>query len=161
MAPYVPRIAFAIAAVCFSLASLTVQRPASAAVNEVDTPVGFWQTFDDHTHAPRGTIRIFEQDGKLFGRIERMPHGRDGRDLCTACTDDRKDQPLDGLVIIRNMQRSPVDPHEWAGGDVLDPDSGRLYRFTMRLGDDGGKLLARGFIGISLLGRTQTWARLP
>lgn len=154
-------IAFAVTAAGISLASLTVQPPAIAATSESDTPIGRWQTFDDRTHAPGGTIHIFEKNGKLFGRIERMPDGRDGRDLCTACTDERKDQPLDGLVIIRNMARSAEDPKEWGGGDVLDPDSGKLYRFRMRVEDHGAKLLARGFVGISLLGRSQTWARLP
>jgi uncharacterized protein (DUF2147 family) len=132
-----------------------------AAAVDIDSPIGRWQTYDDRTHQARGMVRIFEKDGKLFGRIERRPEKRDPSDLCTACNDERKDQPIDGLVIIRNMSKSDQDPLEWVGGDVVDPDTGRVYRFRMRVEDRGETLVVRGFFGVSLLGRTQTWKRIP
>jgi uncharacterized protein (DUF2147 family) len=128
--------------------------PSSAA--ESSSPVGEWKTFDDKTGKARAIVRIYEQDGKLFGKIERslMP-GAEGR-VCTACTDDRKGQPMLGLIIIRDMKRTDDG---YAGGDILDPDNGSVYRCKFHLEENGAKLVLRGFIGISLLGRTQTWER--
>jgi uncharacterized protein (DUF2147 family) len=146
--------------VCIALAAgLCTHRVALALENE--SPVGHWQTYDDHTKAPRGMIRIYEKDGKLFGHIERAAEKMNDRDVCSVCTDDRRDKPIDGLVIIRNMVRSADQPLEWTGGDILDPDTGKLYRFKMRVEDHGAKLVVRGFLGLSLLGRTQTWMRIP
>ncbi len=125
-----------------------------------ETPIGRWQTFDDHTNAPRGIVRIFEQDGRLFGRVERGDEQKKDHAVCTVCPDDRKDQPIDGLVIIRNLAHSPDDPLEWSGGDILDPDTGKIYRVKVHVEDHGARLVVRGFLGVSLLGRTQTWKRL-
>jgi uncharacterized protein (DUF2147 family) len=128
---------------------------------DTDSPVGRWQTYDDRTNQPRGMVRIYDQDGKLFGRVERAADKKGDGAVCTACTDDRRGQPIEGLVIIRNMAKSADDPLEWTGGDVLDPENGKIYRFRMKLEDHGATLQARGFIGISLIGRTQTWKRIP
>ena len=118
--------------------------------------MGVWKTFDDKTGKARAIVRIYEQDGRLFGKIERsMTPAAESR-VCAACTDERKDQPMLGLVIIRNMKRSDDG---YAGGDILDPDSGWVYRCKMHLEEGGTKLVVRGFIGISLLGRTQIWER--
>jgi uncharacterized protein (DUF2147 family) len=118
--------------------------------------MGEWKTFDDKTGKARAIVRIYEQDGKLFGKIERsMTPGAQSR-ICAVCTDDRKDQPMLGLVIIRNMKRSDDG---YAGGDILDPDTGSVYRCKMHVDEGGAKLVVRGFIGISLLGRTQIWER--
>jgi uncharacterized protein (DUF2147 family) len=123
---------------------------------ESSSPVGEWKTFDDKTGKARAIVRIYEQDGKLFGKIERsMTPGAESR-ICSMCTDDRKDQPMLGLVIIRNMTRTGDG---YAGGDILDPDTGSVYRCKFHLEENGAKLVLRGFIGISLLGRTQTWER--
>jgi uncharacterized protein (DUF2147 family) len=130
----------------------------NASASDADSPIGRWRTFDDKTHEPRGIVRIFEKGGKLFGSIERGVDKKDDGAVCSACNDDRKDQPLNGLVIIRNMDR---DGDEWGGGDIVDPDDGKVYRLKMHLEDHGTKLIARGFIGFSLLGRSQTWVRLP
>lgn len=129
----------------------------TARATEVDSPVGRWQTFDERTHKPRGVIRLFEANGKLHGRIE---HDGD-RSLCHACSDERKDQPLNGLVIIRNMQRSAADPLAWEGGDVLDPETGKTYRLKMHLDGSGASLVVHGYIGVALIGRSQTWSRMP
>ncbi|MGD0502983.1 MAG: DUF2147 domain-containing protein [Steroidobacteraceae bacterium] len=123
---------------------------------DVSSPVGEWKTFDDKTGKARAIVRIYEQDGKLFGKIERsMAPDAESR-VCAVCSDERKDQPMLGLVIIRNMKRTEDG---YAGGDILDPDSGWVYRCKMHLDEGGAKLVVRGFFGISLLGRTQIWER--
>jgi len=137
----------------------SVLAPGASRALEVESPVGRWITFDE-THTARGIVRIFEQDGKLFGRIERAAD-HDDHAVCNRCADERKDQPLNGLVIIRNMQRGVDDPLAWEGGDVLDPDTGKVYRLKWRLEGRGASLVVHGYLGVSLLGRSQTWARAP
>jgi uncharacterized protein (DUF2147 family) len=101
-------------------------------------------------------VRIYSQAGKLFGRIEKsFTPGAETR-TCGKCSDERKDQPMLGLIIIRNMS---LDDGEYRGGDILDPDNGSVYSCKFSLENDGNTLKVRGFIGISLLGRTQIWQR--
>ncbi len=131
--------------------------PATAEETGTSSPIGRWKTFDDHTGQPRGIVRIYAQDGKLFGRIEHsFEPGADAR-RCVECTDERRGQPIVGLVVIRNL--SP-EGGEYRGGDILDPDSGVVYRCKLQIEDGGRKLRVRGYYGISLLGRTQVWERL-
>ena len=126
-----------------------------ASAADVISPVGVWRTIDDKTGAARGLVRIYEQDGKFYGLIEGSltPNPKT---TCTACTDDRKDKPMKGLVIIRGMVKHG---DEYTDGDILDPDSGTVYRCSFHLEDNGTKLAVRGYVGVALLGRTQTWLR--
>jgi uncharacterized protein (DUF2147 family) len=124
---------------------------------DASSPLGLWKTFDDKTGAARAIVRIYEQDGKLFGKIvSSFTPGAESR-VCQVCTDERKNQPIIGLIIIRNMQASDGG---YSGGDILDPESGSVYRCKLHVAPDG-RLEVRGYIGISLLGRTQTWQRQP
>jgi uncharacterized protein (DUF2147 family) len=123
-----------------------------------DTPVGVWQTIDDRTHEPRALVEITrDENGTLSGKVVKGlgPAGSHER-RCTACQDERKDQKIVGMTIIRKMHQ---DGNVWDGGDILDPESGKVYRCQMRLEDDGRKLVVRGYIGVSLIGRSQTWIR--
>jgi uncharacterized protein (DUF2147 family) len=120
------------------------------------SPLGLWKTFDDKTGSARGIVRVYEENGKLFGRIERSFTPGSEKRVCEVCTDERKSQPIIGLLIIRDMKGSDG---EYSGGDILDPDTGSVYRCKFHLDDSGTRLILRGFIGISLLGRTQTWLR--
>jgi uncharacterized protein (DUF2147 family) len=120
------------------------------------SPLGLWRTVDDKTGTPRAVVRIYMQDGKYFGRIEQsFTPGAETR-VCSVCTDERKNQPIIGLLIIRNVT---LHDGEYSGGDILDPDNGSVYRCKFHLEKDGTALVVRGFIGISLLGRSQTWQR--
>ena len=122
------------------------------------SPVGLWKTIDDKTGQPRGLVRVYEQDGRYFGRIERgLVPGEEGR-KCTACTDERKDHPIVGLVLMRNVK---LDNGEYAGGDILDPNTGSVYRCSFKLEEGGTTLVVRGYVGVSLFGRTQKWLREP
>ncbi len=120
------------------------------------SPIGLWKTFDDKTQRPRALVRIYLQDGKYFGRIEQsFTPGAETR-VCSACTDLRKNQPIIGLLIIRNMT---LRDGEYSGGDILDPDNGSVYRCKFHLESDGTVLAVRGYIGLSLFGRSQSWRR--
>jgi uncharacterized protein (DUF2147 family) len=123
------------------------------------SPVGLWQSVDDTTGQPRAEIRIAEAGGVLTGRIERslLPTPAGTVQLCRLCPDDRKDQPLLGMVIIRNMTPGE-DALTWVGGEILDPDKGKLFKLRLQLQDGGTRLQVRGYIGPFF--RNQTWKRL-
>jgi len=128
-----------------------------AAANE-STPVGTWTTIDDHTHKPRSLVEIGERDGILSGRIVKLfrAPGQDPDPRCEECRGERHGQPVTGMTILWNLHR---DGDIWNGGEILDPESGDIYRVTLHPTAAGAKLEVRGYIGISLLGRTQVWER--
>jgi len=122
------------------------------------TPIGMWQTIDDHTGAPRALVEITQDaNGVLSGKVIRGLIPGEPRDRrCTACTDYRKDQLIVGMIVLSGMLK---DGEVWNGGQILDPENGKIYRCKMHLEKDGKELVVRGYIGISLLGRSQTWIR--
>ncbi|HLW25759.1 MAG TPA: DUF2147 domain-containing protein [Steroidobacteraceae bacterium] len=129
--------------------------PSAAPALEASSPIGLWQTFDDKTGQPRAVVEIYAENGRLFGRIQQSFKPGAEQRRCTVCSDERKDQPVIGLVIIRNLKPSG---DEWSGGDILDPDNGWVYRCKLKV-DPDGRLEVRGYLGFSLLGRTQFWRR--
>jgi uncharacterized protein (DUF2147 family) len=130
------------------------------------SPVGLWKTIDDATGKPAALIRITDEHGELKGRIEKLfaPPADDSNPKCTQCTDTRKDQPIIGMTIIEGMRAdtsSNADRKTYVGGNILDPDNGKIYKSRLSMSDDGKTLQVRGYIGVPLLGRTQTWLRAP
>jgi uncharacterized protein (DUF2147 family) len=140
-----------------AIADAAIAATADAAATSADSPIGVWKTFDDKTGAARAIVRIYLQDGLLFGKIEGSFTPGVEKRVCQVCSDERKNQPMLGLVIIRNMKHTD---DEYSGGDILDPDTGKVYHCKMHV-EDGTRLVVRGYIGFSLLGRNQTWQRLP
>ena len=129
----------------------------SCAANAQTTPVGLWRTVDDSSGKTKALIRIFERYGALWGRIEKILE-RDPawNGLCDRCRDDRKDQPVEGMVILTNLKQQGT---EYSGGEILDPESGTVYRCRVKIIDSGKALEVRGYIGTPLFGRTQVWLR--
>jgi uncharacterized protein (DUF2147 family) len=125
------------------------------------TPAGLWKTIDDASGKERSLVRIVERAGVYTGRIEKGldPGARPG-ELCDLCTDERKGQPLIGMALIRNVRQNADDKALFDGGDIVDPDSGKVYRLRLKPIEGGTKLEVRGYIGTPLLGRTQTWIRV-
>ncbi len=120
------------------------------------SPLGLWKTFDEKTGKPTALVRIYLQDGKYYGRIEQSFLPAAESSVCSACTDERKNQPLLGLLIIRNMALHEAD---YEGGDILDPGSGSVHRCKFQLGKDGNSLVVRSFTGLPWFGHSQTWRR--
>jgi uncharacterized protein (DUF2147 family) len=143
-------------ALAFLLAHLGPAAAVLAAEPAQPAEVGLWQTISDKTGKPQGYIRIQLVGDELRGVIEKGMPGDDPNELCTKCPGERKNQRKIGMTIITGLHRQ--DDH-WGGGEILDPDNGTVYRCKIRAVDSGRKLEVRGFIGISLLGRTQTWLR--
>jgi len=124
------------------------------------TPAGLWKTVDDSTKKEKSLVRIVESGGVYTGRVEKVIDPDSPKDaVCKDCTDDRKDKPVVGMTIIRNMKASG-DKDVFEGGDILDPNNGKVYSAKLKLVEGGKKLDVRGFIGTPLLGRTQTWQRV-
>ena len=130
---------------------------ALGAAAQPPTPVGLWQTVNESGQR-EGLVRITEVDGELRGHVVSVysPPATSVNPLCEDCPGELKDKPVVGLQILSGLR---WDGERYSGGEILDPDNGKLYRCTLRLVDEGRKLEVRGFIGISLFGRTQTWLR--
>jgi len=120
------------------------------------SPAGLWKTFDDRSHRPRGLIRLYEKDGAMFGQIQASYDPKEAAEVCEKCDADRKDKPIIGLVVVRDMRKRGAD---YTGGNILDPETGWIYRCKMTLEDGGRRLVVRGYLGLSLLGRSQVWLR--
>jgi uncharacterized protein (DUF2147 family) len=146
----IKKIAFAIAMVA-SFATV-----AASAQNV--SPVGLWKTIDDNTGKPKSLVRIAYVGGELHGTVEKLfrEPSEDLNPKCDKCTDERKDKPVIGMTIITGMK---ADGDHFAGGQILDPNNGKIYKSKMELEDKGKKLKVRGYIGVPILGRTQVWVR--
>ncbi len=123
------------------------------------SPVGLWKTIDDETKKEKSIVEVYEVDGKLHGKIQKIfrPADEDQNPKCDKCKGDMKDQPIIGLEILKKLKKS--SDKTWNDGDITDPNNGKTYSCKIELIEDGKKLKVRGFIGFSLLGRTQIWER--
>ena len=122
------------------------------------TPAGLWQTISDVDGKVTSEVRIVEAAGVLSGAVEKALV-QSNEPNCDQCTDDRKGKPKVGLQIIRDAKK--VDGKDvWEGGNILDPNNGKIYKLKLTPVEGGKKLEVRGYIGTPMLGRTQTWVRV-
>jgi uncharacterized protein (DUF2147 family) len=129
-------------------------------VSAQNSPVGVWKTIDDKTKTEKAQIRITESGGVFSGKIEKLLAADAKQDgVCDKCTDDRKDKPMIGLEVIRGVKRAEAE-NTWEGGTILDAAEGKVYKVRMQSADGGKKLEVRGYVGMPMLGRTQTWIRV-
>jgi uncharacterized protein (DUF2147 family) len=128
---------------------------AARAAAAAEAPVGQWKTVDEKSGAVQSVVEIYDQGGKLFGKIVSLtkPTDEQGQPkICTKCTGADKDKPIAGLVIVKDLGQ---DGDHWKGGTILDPDDGKIYKAELWVED--GKLKVRGYVGF--LYRTQTWVK--
>lgn len=123
------------------------------------TPLGTWKSIDDKTGEAKAQMKIVDQGGMLSGRIEKLLRPPSvPNPVCDKCTDDRKDEPLVGLEIIRGAKKAE-GKDVWEEGKILDPENGTSYTLRLTPIEGGNKLQVRGSFGP--FGRTQTWVRVP
>ena len=122
------------------------------------SPVGMWQTIDDKDGTVKSEIRIVENAGVVSGKVDKILDPKTKQDdKCEECTDERKDQPVLGMEILRGLKK--VEGKDvWEGGTVLDPKNGKVYKATVTPLEGGKKLQMRGYIGFFY--RTQVWNRV-
>ena len=123
---------------------------------KLQNAVGQWKVIDSDG-TPGGQVETYIENGALFGRVTGARPGRAPDSLCDKCSGALKHKRIMGMIIMRNFHPEGDD---WTGGTVVDPENGKEYRGKIwAIGSD--KLGMRGFVGISLIGRTATWVRLP
>lgn len=141
----------AVGTLALSLASLSAFAQMS--------PVGLWKTIDDDSKKEKSLVRIKETNGVYSGTIEKLLDPDSKQDaVCDKCTDDRKDKPVLGMTILRGLKQSATDKAIYEGGDIVDPNNGKVYRTRLKPVDEGKKLEMRGYIGPFY--RTQVWIRV-
>lgn len=122
------------------------------------SPVGVWQTIDDKDGTVKSEIRIVETAGVVSGKVDKIVDPKAKQDdKCVECTDERKDQPVLGMEILRGLKKAE-GKDVWEGGSVLDPKNGKVYKATATPIEGGKKLQMRGYIGFFY--RTQVWNRV-
>jgi uncharacterized protein (DUF2147 family) len=122
------------------------------------TPVGTWTQVDDETGKPKSIIEISTApDGALQGVVKEVLFSEQGKNpVCKECEGERHNQPVTGMTIMWGVKK---DGDEWNGGQILDPKNGKTYKVKLKLVEGGNKLDVHGYVGFSLLGRSQVWVR--
>lgn len=123
---------------------------------KLQNAIGHWQVMNSDG-SPGGKVDTYLVNGKLFGKITELRPGRTPNTVCDKCSGEYKNQLVLGMVVVRNFH---PDGDDWVDGTVVDPDNGKEYKGKIWAeGNDNLKM--RGYIGISLLGRTEGWVRIP
>jgi len=120
-----------------------------------DSPVGTWKTVDDKTGKVKSEVQLYEQGGKLYGKITALtdPTDKQGKPrVCSECKGVDKDKSIVGLVIVKDLSLSK---DRYKGGTILDPEDGKVYKAELWM--EGGKLKVRGYFGVFY--KTQTWVK--
>jgi uncharacterized protein (DUF2147 family) len=118
--------------------------------------VGKWKTIDDVTGEVKSVVQIYEENGKIYGKVIEIMDASKRNRLCENCLGALKNKPVLGLKIINGLEKNG---NAFENGKILDPESGKEYKCYISLEDDK-TLKVRGYIGIALMGRTQYWKRI-
>jgi uncharacterized protein (DUF2147 family) len=118
--------------------------------------IGKWKTVDDETGKPKSVVEIYEKSGKIYGKIIEILEADKRNKVCEECTGEDRNKPILGMVIIKGLRK---DGKEYNDGQILDPKNGKLYKCFITL-EGNDKLKLRGYVGVSMFGRTQYWSRV-
>lgn len=119
------------------------------------TIFGKWENRDEDTNKVDSVIEVYEKNGKAYAKIIEITNPDRKNALCDKCNDHRKNKPILGMDILTGLSKNGK---EWSGGEILDPKKGKIYNCFIEL-KGKNKLKVRGYIGLSLFGRTVYWHR--
>lgn len=150
----ISRVWFWAVALLFVMSTQT----ASATDNNV---FGYWKRIDDKTGQTVSIFRLWEDKGKLVGKIVKVfPKPGDKPAVCNDCTGTAKDKPVTGLIFLWGFSRDEEHPNKWVDGKVLNPENGKTYGCEVELSEDGKGLKVYGYISFLVkLGGTSVWQR--
>lgn len=123
---------------------------------QAQTVLGKWKTIDDETGEAKSIVEVYEKSGKVYGKVVEILRADHKKDLCVKCDGTEKNKPILGMIIMNGLKK---DGAEYNGGTILDPENGKKYKCYIAL-ESADKLKLRGYIGISIVGRTQYWTRV-
>ncbi|WP_353777999.1 DUF2147 domain-containing protein [Winogradskyella sp. 3972H.M.0a.05] len=126
----------------------------SASVSS-QTIFGKWRTIDGQSGEAKSIVEIYEEEGKVFGKIVEILNPEHKDALCEKCEGDERNQPVLGLVLIKNMIK---DGKYYKKGTIFDPEHGKKFRCRIGLTDDPDVLQVRGYV--AFLYATQYWQRI-
>lgn len=116
---------------------------------------GTWKTIDDETGKEKSYVELYEANGTLYGKVTKLLNAPADR-KCDKCPDERKNQPILGMIILVNMKNK--DGY-FQGGNILDPEKGKWYGCKMWIKEgEPNTLVVRGYYGP--IYRTQYWYRV-
>jgi uncharacterized protein (DUF2147 family) len=118
--------------------------------------IGKWKTIDDETGKAKSILEIYEKSGKIYGKVLEILEAEHRNKVCSNCSGEDKNKPILGMTVIKGLTK---EGNEYNSGKILDPKNGKLYQCYITL-ESKDKLKVRGYIGISLFGRTQYWYRV-
>lgn len=118
--------------------------------------IGKWKTIDDETGDAKSIVEVYSKSGKIYAKVVEILDLEHKNSVCKKCSGEDKNKSILGLTIIKGLSK---DGSEYNSGEILDPKNGKLYKCALSL-ESKDKLKIRGYIGFSLLGRTQYWHRV-
>jgi uncharacterized protein (DUF2147 family) len=118
--------------------------------------IGKWKTIDDETGKAKSIVEIYEKSGKIYGKVIEILEEDRKKSLCQDCSGEDKNKPILGITVVKGLSK---EGKGYGNGKILDPKNGKLYKCSIVL-DGKDKLEVRGFVGISMFGRSQYWYRV-
>ena len=130
----------------------------SAFAGQAPSPFGNWKTIDDKTGQVKSIVKISGTPGYLSATVVKLYPG--ALTICSACSGNLKNKPILGMTVMYGLKQNPSNLSEWSGGTIFDPKTGKVYSCSLKVAPDGRSMVVRGYIGVSLLGRSQTWVKV-
>lgn len=121
---------------------------------------GTWKNIDDKTGSSKAILDISqEMDGSYTAKVIKItpPPGYTPKETCIKCPAPYTNKPILGMEILKGLRHS--EGLNYNKGKIIDPLTGNIYSMKAKLSSNGKRLTLRGYVGVSALGRSQTWIK--
>lgn len=119
------------------------------------SPVGIWRTIDDVTGQAKSYVEWFKEGELYKARVVKLLLDPEDT-LCEKCKGSLKNKPVKGMIICHGLKKNG---DKYSGGSILDPETGKEYQCQIWL-EGENRLVVRGYLGMSIIGRSQKWERV-